>query len=773
MPRSTRTPDALGGTRVVWAIIALSAIGAGLAACRPTGIAFFDVIERSALGAIVVWFAARSRPWTWVVLAGAALVFAGTIWGAAFALVALVAAVAVLVQPGRGRPAIGALVGAVGIQVLLRAAPHGGFGLSALVTAVTVCIVVVSGYRSAAGGAQRRVRRVGVGLIGFVVVAVAGFGVTTWRSKAKMESGLGFAQDGMASAAHGSQKAAGYQFLFAQTRFSEAHEIQRSPLVKLAEAVPLLSQHARLSIVAARTGADLSTDAFRTVTAAPYEDLRARDGTFDLERLASMRAPLAATIDSGRRSLSRIDAVTSPWLLGSVHDRVTRYRADLAVTIPRAQDALRALDVAPTLLGADRPRHYLVLFSNPAESRGLGGFIGAWAEIETDNGRVRLTRHGHIDEFNDAVDWRTRTISGPADYLARYSRLQPQRFVQNVSASPDLPTVAQVSEELYRQSFGTRLDGVLYVDPIALAAMLELTGPVLPKGSWYRIRAGNAADFLMHTQYLKYPGRTARRIDVLAGAAEATFEALTHGDLPPIRRISEVLSPMVRQGRLLFTANDPDANAYLASIGLTGAFPRPEGHDLLSVRISNASTNKVDYFLDQSTSYTVRYDPSTGATSATARVTFVNHAPAGGLPTYVLGNQDTRAGKTDGRPFGSDTLMVSVYSALRPTAITIDGKVVGVQAQRELGAWVGSQSLTIPPGGRAVFEVHLAGELRRGERYRLTIAPQASARPRHTTVVVQPTDPKGRVIPELEVTRSFDDEGVEHLSVPARPVASR
>ncbi len=767
VPLSSRTPDAKGAAGVVWVLVVLGVVGAGFAPCRPTGVVVFDVCERAVLGGVFVWFTARSRRWTRFVVAGGALVFAGTLWGAAVALVALALVVGADRLPRRHERLLGALVGLLGGQVLLRAAAIGRFGFTALVTAVVVAVVVVSGYRAAPEMSRRRIRRISGALVAVTLVAVAGFGFTIWRSQAPMNEALAHSQGGMAKAEAGSQYLAALHFLAAESAFERAHELQRSPAGRLAAAVPILSQHARLVTTASRSGGELAENAFRAVAAAPYGDLRADDGTVDLGRLEAMRVRLSATIASTRRTLARIDAASSPWLVGPVRHRIVDYRAELTDSLPKAEQAVRALDVVPSLLGARGPKRYLVLFANPAESRGLGGFIGAWAELEADNGHVRLTRHGHIDDLNDATDWETRTITAPSDYLARYSRLQPQRFIQNVSASPDFPTVARVSTELYRQTMHTRVDGVLYVDPIALGALLELTGPVLPEGSWYRIHAKNAADYLMHDQYLRYPGRTERRIDVLSETAEATFEALTHGELPPIRRVTEVLSPMIRQGRLLFWAADAETDSYFTSMGMTGAFPRPDGHDLLSVRISNASTNKADYFIDQTTRYTVRYDPRTGATRATARVTFVNHAPSSGEPSYVLGNQDTRTGKTDGRPFGSDTLAVSVYSALRPTALAIDGVESGVEVQRELGAWVGSQSITVGPGGRVTVRIDLTGTLRPGDRYHLTVAPQPSARPRHTTVVVEPTDASGEVVPDLVTTRTLDDDEVEHLSVAA------
>ncbi len=775
---STR-PDGL--RTAVGIVIVTSALVAAAAPGQPTGVAVFDVVERAALGSLVAWAAAWSRPWTRWLCAGAAVVLAGSSAWLAVAVLALALTALRALRPDGNRagtgvraligsPAVtGALVGGLSIQVLLRAAPVGRFGFTAAVTGVVAAALVVSAHRAAGPGTRRRIRLVGGAVAVFVVVATAGFVISAWQASIHVERGLDYAELGVEQAGLGAQKPATLALWVAREDFRRAHDRFDAPWMQLAAPVPVLSQHARLARTATGAAHRVAADALATARVATYDELRDPQGTFDLAGLEAMRAPMTTTIATSRHTLERLDEVTSPWLVAPLQARLESFRADLIASIPRAEDALEALAVAPVILGGDEPRHYLILFANPAESRGLGGFIAGWAELSVAEGRVEMVRHGHIAEFNDATDWRTRHISGPAEYLDRYSGLQPQRYVQNVSASPDFPTVARVTEELYAQAMGTRLDGVLYVDPIALGALLELTGPVYPEGVFYRLHADNAADFLMHEQYLTFRGDKDGRIDLLAASAEATFQALIDRKLPPLGTITETLGPMVDQGRLLFSSNEPRIESYLTRIGMTGAFPAPDGGDLLSVRISNAATNKADYYLDQHTDYQVRLDPATGTVEATARITFTNHAPDHGEPPYVLGNPDSRRGLPGGRPFGSDTVAVSVYSALRPGAADVEGLPLRLQVQRELGLWVGTQVLTIPPGDEVTFEVDLQGQVDLATGYRLTVVPQPSARPRSTTVTVHPDGTSvsaGGAAEGSAISRTFDRDRVEQLRVP-------
>ena len=49
---------------------------------------------------------------------------------------------------------------------------------------------------------------------------------------------------------------------------------------------------------------------------------------------------------------------------------------------------VRAAEIAPPLLGMDEPRRYFVAILNPNESRGIGGFLGTWAIMTADSGRL-------------------------------------------------------------------------------------------------------------------------------------------------------------------------------------------------------------------------------------------------------------------------------------------------------------------------------------------------------------------------------------------------
>ena len=117
---------------------------------------------------------------------------------------------------------------------------------------------------------------------------------------------------------------------------------------------------------------------------------------------------------------------------------------------------------------------------------------------------------------------------------------------------------------------------------------------------------------------------------------------------------------------MLAFSPDPAVESLFRRLGMDGAFPVPHGGDFLSVRESNNGANKIDAYMQRSITYDASYRPDTGAIDSTLTVKLTNSAPAGGLPDIVLANPD-------GRPRGTNEMILTVYSPLSVTTATADG----------------------------------------------------------------------------------------------------
>ena len=608
------------------------------------------------------------------------------------------------------------------MQVLLRL-DLDGTGLSALVTAAAVTPVFVSAYRRSHRRVRRRVAVIGFIGAGLAVVAAAGLAYAGAQSERQLRDAADEVRDGL-DALRDNQPDQAVVLLSAATEHFEAAQQTLGTWGRPARLLPVLGHQARAAAVVADQGAALSSAAADATVQADIDELRFDEGALDLDLVAGFEEPLAEAYETLAVAAEEVEEARTMWLIDPLSTAVGDFDTEVDRALPDAELAIQGVRLAPALFGGDEPRHYFIAFTQPAEARGLGGFVGNYGELTAIDGDIELTRSGRIRELIAAPGADQRTLSGPEDYLTRYGRFQPTQYLQDLTLSPDGPSVAQVMAELYPQAGGQPVDGVIIVDPVALAALMEFTGPISVEGRTEPLTAENAADFLIREQYITFQDDEQDRVDFLDDASEATFERLTEGDLPGPRQVADVLGPVVHQGRLIVYSVHDDEQDLMERTGLDGALPPVDG-DFVSLTTQNTGNNKIDIFLERALDYEANWDPATGRVEATATVELHNGAPASGLPGIVIGSSDQRD-----LPPGTSLLYLSLYSALPLTSAEVGGLPLAMESQRERDRWVYSRFVEIPPGGRVSLQFHLQGAIAADETYRLGYAPQPTGQSR-------------------------------------------
>jgi hypothetical protein len=465
-------------------------------------------------------------------------------------------------------------------------------------------------------------------------------------------------------------------------------------------------------------------------------------------------ADVAARARAARR---RLDAARSPWLVPPLADKLDTELVRIRDIEKSTHLADRTLAMVPRLLGQDGPRRYFLAVQTPVEAPGGGGFLGNYGEITAEDGRLRLTRFGRQDDLTHAPGREARTIHGPPDYLARYTRFGPAQNWVNVNLSPDFPTDASVIADLYPQSGGAPVDGVIAVDPYGLAALLAVVGPVdVP--SWPTpINSANALQILLFDQYERYTTNDAvARVDFLGQVAQEAWGRLTSGDLPPVPQLMASFGPAVHDKHVFFWSTRPDEQQLFRDMGATGAVA-PPADDFVGLVTQNAAGNKIDYFLRREVDYRVAVDPRTGTVRATAKISLHNDAPASGLGPSLIGNEVIPS-----LPNGTNKLYLSFYTPWELVGATVDGAPVGLERGEELGRRVYSTAVVIPPKSTATVELTLTGHRTRHGTYRLDVYRQPVVAPDEVTATLAVP---GR--PERAETRTVETDAT--IELPVRP----
>jgi len=546
---------------------------------------------------------------------------------------------------------------------------------------------------------------------GVGVLFAVGLGVAAVASYGALGDGVREARAGV-EATRDDEREAAARFREASDQLDDALGWVDSPLLAGVRAVPVIAQQQRAVVVAATSTRDLAATAAAGASLVEDDGLRPVDGSVDLAAVEALVPPLRDATQALALASTELAGVDSPWLVPFIAERLGELRSTVDDTLPTSRLALAGAEVVPGMLGADGPRTWLVLVSTPAESRLNGGFVGNWAVVEARDGRLEVVEDGSAADLNGRVPRDAPPLELPEDYLLRYGVYTPNRYFQNVTASPDFPTVGEVASASYRRATGRSVDGVIGLDPVALGAIVDLGGPVRIAAADRTFTGTELAQYLLTDFYqLDDDAQDA----VIADAIDAAVDGLTDGALPGPGAIAGSLGDVVAEGRLQLWSPVPAEQTFLTDLGVDGALPPNTGQDFLFVGIANVAPNKIDTYLGRDVSYSAQWDAATGQVNGVVEVVLTNDAPAG-LPPVVVGN-------SSGLPEGTARSYVSLYTPLLATSFSVDGQPTGVEPQREGGWRTWSAQVLVPAGGAVVLRWELEGAVDAGE-YRFSWRPQ-------------------------------------------------
>ncbi|WP_406276494.1 DUF4012 domain-containing protein [Streptomyces sp. NBC_00191] len=454
------------------------------------------------------------------------------------------------------------------------------------------------------------------------------------------------------------------------------------------------------------------------------DDAGADGGHLDLSELR--RAAPALENVSRQVAVTRAETRKLPshtWLpaLDRVRDELLGRLDRMA---PAVEDAATGARLLPAMLGADGPRRYFVVFQNPAESRGTGGMPGAHATLTADRGKFTLTRFGNDTEM---LAPRPKVDLG-AEFAAMYAGYDVVDTWPNSNMSPHFPYAARIWSATWLDKSRERVDGVLSLDPGALARLLAASGPTRTTAGTV-VAADNVVDISERTNYMTHPDPHARKAFLLDVARAAAGQLLTAAD-DPARRPALLLGlyEVLSNGQMTAWSAHPNEQRELESRPVGGSLPQsPEPYAGLVV--NNAAGTKLDYYLDRTLDWRPGRCTAAGR-EITVKAVLANSAPSQGLPTYVTDRLDKPPYATRQ---GDNRLLVSYYATAGANLIkaTVDGRTALMSPGIERGHPVYTLDVELPAGSIRTVMLHL---LEPPSDHAPTILNQRLPRPLQATV---------------------------------------
>lgn len=347
------------------------------------------------------------------------------------------------------------------------------------------------------------------------------------------------------------------------------------------------------------------TDLSRRVSATlvPFWPPQTGDGRLSLPVVARLTQVLQPGVDVYREQIERAQAARERIDSTRLSPRFQSLLARYDEAYPLTDTGLALLEAAPQLLGADQPRTYLILVQNEEELRATGGFISAAGRVTLDAGKIiSLTIEDSyaVDDFNTPYP-------DPPLPLRDFMEIDLWVF-RDSNWSPDFPTAARQASQLYRQTRGGRIDGVIALNQNVVGALIDGFSPLTIDGQTINTAADMRA--YMHAAWAPSTQTSAtewvaQRKSFMGRVMQTLLERIMNGGGQvnwPV--LGQALDRMLHSRDLLITFADPALNAPLHTARLDGAL-RPSDGDYLMVVDTSMGFNKVSSVMQQAIHYTV------------------------------------------------------------------------------------------------------------------------------------------------------------------------
>jgi len=433
------------------------------------------------------------------------------------------------------------------------------------------------------------------------------------------------------------------------------------------------------------------------------------EGAVDLALLAGLDGPLRTQASAMSGLVKELGAHRNGWLVPPLWSEMDELLGRLEKLQTSLGDAAEMVALAPKMLGAEGERTYLVALMNNTELRGAGGILSGVGSVTVRNGRMSLGDFQYYRQLADEPPY--RKVQAPADFEEHFGAYQADttRWV-TATSSPDLPDVAMVARRLFEVTAGIETDGVIFVDPRGLAAMIPPAAKIQVPTTDTSLTAEELPAYVYQAAYSELGGAESRRRDSLIALGEAAFDViLERGFTRPsvLRATGEAFAG----GHLSVVAFEADESRVLEESGLSRDLGVPH-YDGVLATVQNIGGNKLDSYSRRSVHHACRIDGESAASCVT-EVTIHNQTPSG-LSRFEY----------QYRPYGLFKNVVEIYvpAAAEVVSVEVGSEPADFFEAREDGFEAIGVYVELPRGRETA--VRVAYDLAPKEGYALEVIPQ-------------------------------------------------
>ncbi len=264
------------------------------------------------------------------------------------------------------------------------------------------------------------------------------------------------------------------------------------------------------------------------------------------------------------------------------------------------EKAKAAAFLLPSMTALDGKKSYLVLLQNNLELRAGGGFIGSYAKITFEKGRVADVK---VDDIY-TIDGQLKDVIEPPIEL-KNDLGQTRWYLRDSNSEPDFPTSARQAELFYRRETGEVVSGVIALNLSASAKLLDAVGGVDLPEYGESVNGGNLFEkTVTKAEGGFFPGSQAKK-NYLTALQSQLFNKIFYLSKQNWPGIIQAVGQSLEQKQMMVYLGDPLLFSYALSENWGGVLPRGSAKvegttkDFISIVEANFGANKANYYLER------------------------------------------------------------------------------------------------------------------------------------------------------------------------------
>ena len=338
------------------------------------------------------------------------------------------------------------------------------------------------------------------------------------------------------------------------------------------------------------------------------------------------------------------------WMPGRWKPEVEKMTSAIREKLEIVGKVRELVTIAPELMGLDgKRREYMVLLQNEMEIRASGGFIGSFAILSFEGGRLLAFEVKDVYE----ADGQLKGHVEPPEEIKKYLG-EAGWFMRDANWQASFPQASKEIQWFLEKETGRKVDGVIGVDLAVAKMILRVIGEIYVPDFKEKINKENLyeqAEFWSETK--SFPG-SVQKASFLGGLGKQLFEEIRGLKTTKRWELMAGIIEMLDRNEIQLAINQSAVSGVVADLGWDGAVYEgkcggsdsakwSEDHlrattdkqvrcyaDYLYVVESNFGVNKANYFLYRNIEEKV--DLTEGSIKRDLKINYENTAKSNNWP---------------------------------------------------------------------------------------------------------------------------------------------